>query len=102
MNIGTFVINSPNHFQGHIVHCPLEFDYELFDLYNITIKHNHKKILIGTVTEKKQKRVRKDSIGDKNSPSKRQRLESEQSQEDIEEVKDEPAEVKEKVINDPG
>ena len=105
MNFATFVIRTPNHFQGHLVHCPMSFDFELFDQYTITIKHSNQKVLIGNFSEKKQKRNRNNSIGEKNSPSKRQRLESEQSQEEIEEIK--PDEIEEepvvvKQINDPG
>ena len=29
MNFATFIINSPNHFQGHMVHCPMNFEFEL-------------------------------------------------------------------------
>ena len=111
MNFATFVINSPNHFQGHMVHCPMNFDFELFDLYNLTIKHSNQKCLIGSFNEKKQKRPRNNSLGEKNSSSKRQRMESELSQEDVEdvkdvedigEVKDETVEAVEKTTNDPG
>ena len=55
---------------------------------------------------KEAERPRNNSLGEKNSPPKRQRLESELSQGDIEEVKDESedetVEVVEKTTIDPG
>ena len=81
MNFATFMINSPNHFQGHLVHCPMNFEFELFDLYGLTITHSTQKLLVGNFNEKRQKkRARNNSIGDnKATPPKKQRLESEQS-----------------------
>ena len=107
MNFATFIINSPNHFQGHMVHCPMNFDFELFDLYNLTIKHSNQKCLIGSFNEKKQKRPRNNSLGEKNSPPKRQRLESELSQGDIEDgssgkEKEAPIEKGETTDDEPG
>ena len=89
LNLATFCIKSPNHAQGHFIHCPMmNLDkFDLFELYNIDIMHSDSRVVIGQIHDKRnKKRPRQTS---ESLSEKKPRLDSE-------------TEIKEEKPNDPG